>query len=96
MSAKLVHAREHEETIARHRSLLANEMFATMAKLVAESDQDSAESVTFDWFCLFRVAGSKVAEYAQTTQSKVDEHKYAYGNKVVKSWIASDWTFYDE
>ncbi len=30
------------------------------AKLAAESDQDAAEFVTVDWFCLCRVAGSEL------------------------------------
>jgi hypothetical protein len=42
------------------------------------------------------VAGFRVAEYAQTMQSKVDECKHASGSKVVKAFIASDWKFYDE
>jgi hypothetical protein len=50
MTAKLIHAREREETIARCRSPLSKEMYVTMAKLANASDQDSAELVTFDWF----------------------------------------------
>jgi hypothetical protein len=71
-------------------------MFVAMSNLASKSNQDSTESVTFDWFCLCRVTGFRVAEYAQTNQSKVDEHEYASGNKVVKACIASDWKFYDE
>jgi hypothetical protein len=75
MSAKHIHAQEQKETIARCRSPLRKEMLVVMAKLATESDQDSAKSMTFDWFCLCRVAGFRVSEYAQTTQSKVDEHE---------------------
>jgi hypothetical protein len=71
-------------------------MFVAIAKLASKSDCNSAESVTFDWFCLCRVAGFRVAEYAQKTQSKFNEHEYASGNKVAKAFIASDWKFYDE
>ncbi len=35
-------------------------------------------------------------EYAQTTQNKVDAHKYASGNKVIKAFVSSDWKFYNE
>jgi hypothetical protein len=66
-------------------------MFVAMAKFASKSNQDSAESVTFDQFCLCKITGLRVSEYAQTNQSKVDEHEYASGNKVVKAFIASDW-----
>jgi hypothetical protein len=65
-------------------------MCVVMAKLASKSDQVSAESVTFDWFALCRVACFRVAEYAQKTQTKVDEHEYVSGNKVIKAFIASD------
>jgi hypothetical protein len=83
MSAKLFHAQEHEETIARRRSPLTKEMFVAMAKLANKSGQHSVESVTFDWFCLCRVVGFRVAEHGKKTQSKVDEHEYASGNEVI-------------
>ncbi len=67
-----------------------------MAKLANASDQDSAELVTFDWFNIIKYTRFRVAEYAQATQSKVDEFKYASGNKVVKAFVASDWKFYNE
>jgi hypothetical protein len=90
MTAKLIHAQEHEETIARRRSPLSKEMYVAMAKLANASDQDSAELVTFDCFNIIKYTGFRVAEYAQTTQSMVDEFKYASGNKVVKAFVASD------
>jgi hypothetical protein len=92
MSAKLLHAREREETIARRQSPGTKEMFVAMAKLASKSDHDSAESVTFDWFCLCRVAGFRVAEYVQNMQSKYDQHGYASGNKVV-SRLGGIWDF---
>ncbi len=67
-----------------------------MAKLASISDQDSAESLTFDWFNIIKYMGFRVAEYAQMTQSKVDEFEYASGNKVVKAFVANDWKFYDD
>ena len=90
MTTKLIHAREREETIVRCRSPLSKEMYVAMAKLANASDQDSAELVTFDWFNIIKYTGFRVVEYAQTTQSKVDEFKYASGNKVVKAFVATD------
>jgi hypothetical protein len=64
MTAKLIHARECKETIARHRSPLSKEMYLAMAKLASASDQDSAELVTFDWFNIIKYTVFRVAEYA--------------------------------
>ena len=96
ITSKLLHAREREETIARRRSPITKEMFVEMANLTCDSDPNSAISVTFDWLALGRVLGFRVAEYAQTTQSQIDEYEYASGNKVIKAFIPSDWRFYDE
>ena len=71
-------------------------MFVEMANLTCDSDSNSAISVTFDWLALGRILGFRVAEYAQTTQSQVDAYEYASGNKVIKAFIPSDWSFYDE
>jgi len=35
------------------------------------------------------------AAYAQTTQTRVDEFKYASGNKVIKAFIPTNWIFYN-
>ena len=42
------------------------------------------------------MAGCRVAEYAQTTQNKVDEFDYATGNQVIKAFIPPDWQFYNK
>jgi hypothetical protein len=96
ISAKLLHARECEETIARRRSPITKEMFIAIANCACDLDQNSAESVTFDWITLRRVVGFQVAEYAQTTQNKIDAYEYASGNKATKAFVSSDWKFYDD
>jgi hypothetical protein len=90
ISAELLHARKHEETIARCRSPIKNKMFVAIANCACDLDQDSAKSVTFDWIILGRVAGFRVAEYAQTTQNKIDAYEYASGNKATKAFVSSD------
>ena len=45
---------------------------------------------------LIGILGSWVTEYAQTTQSQINEYEYASGNKVIKAFIPSDWRFYYE
>jgi hypothetical protein len=72
MVTKIIHASEHEETIARRRSPNTIEMYVAMAKLAKESAADLAETVVFKFFNLIKVAGFRLAEYAQTTQTKVE------------------------
>jgi len=95
MMSKIIHAREREENIARHRSPLTKEMYVEMARRAKKSSRDSIDAVLFDCFNLIRVGGFRVAEYAQKTQTKVDEFEYASGNKVVKAFTSIDWNFYD-
>jgi hypothetical protein len=70
-------------------------MYVEMARRAKTSSRDSIDAVLFDFFNLIRVGGFRVAEYAQKTQTKIDEFEYASGNKVVKAFIAIDWNFYD-
>lgn len=93
MCTKLIDAIESEELIAKQRSPITNDMFAAMEKLAKESPLDSAVSVIFDIFCLIRITGFRVAEYAQTTQGRIDIHEYPSGNQVVKAFLPTDWIF---
>lgn len=97
LSNVIFKAWKEEETVAKQRAPLTPEIFAQMQKMADESgDQDSVESVVFDWFSLIRIIGCRGAEYAQKTQTKVEVHEYPSGNTVVKAFIRVDWTFYDE
>ena len=51
--------------------------------------------MVFDWIGLERVAGFQASEYAQSTQNKVNEREYASGNRVIKAFVSSEWTFYN-
>jgi hypothetical protein len=95
MLSKIIQTCEREESIARQQSPLTKEMYVEMAKHSKASSQDSVHSVLFDFFNLIRVGGFRVSEYAQKTQTKVNEFEYASGNNVVKAFIPSDWQFYD-
>ena len=70
-------------------------MYVEIAKQAEASPKDSVDSVLFDCFNLIRVGGFRVAEYAQKTQNKIDEFEYGSGNKVVKAFIPTDWSFYN-
>ena len=84
MVTKIIHASEREETIARRQSPITIEMYVAMAKLAKESAADSAEIVVFQFFNLLKGAGFRLAEYAQTMQTKVDEFEYASEKKSLR------------
>ena len=71
-------------------------MFVEIANQACDSDPNSATFVTFDWLALGRILGLRVAEYAQTNQSQVDAYEYASGNKVIKAFIPTNWSFFNE
>jgi hypothetical protein len=93
MCTRLVNKIECKETIAKQQSPLAKEMFVNMSKLAAILPKNSANSVLHDWLCLIRICGFKVAEYAQTTQTKIDVHQYSSGKEVIKAFLPGDWVF---
>jgi hypothetical protein len=39
--------------------------------------------------------GFRVAEYTQTTQTKIDMHKCPFGMKFMKAFLPIDWIFKD-
>ena len=93
---RLIDEIEREETIAKQRSPLTKDMFVNMGRLAAISPKNSANSVLHDWFCLIRICGFRVAEYAQTTQTKIDVHQYSSGKEVIKAFLPGDWVFKNE
>ena len=95
MCAKIIVAREKEECIARQRSPITREIYSALLDQANKSPVDSVENVVFDWFTLIRITGLRCAEYAQKTQTNVEEHKYASGKRVVKAFVPSDWKFYN-
>jgi hypothetical protein len=66
-------------------------MFVNMGKLAVILTKNLANSVLHDWFCLISICGFRVAEYAQTTQTKVDMHQYSSGKEVIKAFLPGDW-----
>jgi hypothetical protein len=92
----LISEREKEENIARQRSPITREMFATLKMLGNESDIDSPETVITNWFTFIRVNGIRVIKYAKQTESKIDVHEYPSGKRVTKAFLPMDWIFYDK
>ncbi len=97
MCAKIITAREKEENIANQKNPITREMFAALLDLARRSEsKDSIEAVVADWFTLIRITSLQCAEYAQKTQSAVDEHEYPSGRCVTKAFIPTDWKFYNK
>ncbi len=88
--SKIIIEQEWEEDIAKQRSPITKEMFAAMAGRARTPEKDSLESVLFDWFCFIRITGLRDAEYAQSTQTSIDNHKYPSRKTVIKAFIAND------
>jgi hypothetical protein len=97
MCAKIVTTREKEENIANQRNPITREMFAALLDLARRSEsKDSIEAVVANWFSLIRITNLQCAEYAQKTQSAVDEHEYPSGRHITKAFVPTDWKFYDK
>ena len=79
MCTRIILAREKEEDIAKQRSPITREMFAALCHLANNASADSLEAVVADWFKFIRITGLRCAEYAQKTQSAIDEHEYPSG-----------------
>ena len=97
MCARIISAREKEENIANQQNPITREMFAALLDTANKSScVDSLEATVADWFILIRITGLRCAEYAQKTQSAVDEHIYPSGKRVIKAFIPTNWKFYKE
>ena len=96
MCMRILFVREKEEDIARQRSPISREMFASLLELAKHSAPDSLEVNVADWMIFVRITGLRCAEYAQKNQSDVDEHLYPSGKQVVKAFLPTDWEFYDD
>ncbi len=81
---------------ARQQSPISREMFASLLEMAKHSAPDSLEVNIADWMIFVRVTGLRCAEYAQKNQSRVDEHLYPSGKRVVKAFLPTDWEFYDD
>ena len=92
----ILFAREKEEDIARQRSPISKEMFASLIEVAKHSPPNSLEVNVADWMIFVRITGLRCAEYAQKNQSDVDENLYPSGKQVVKAFLPTDREFYDD
>jgi hypothetical protein len=72
-------------------------MFAALLDLARNSEcNNSLKAVVTNWSMFIRITGLRCAEYAQKTQSAVDEHEYPSGKRVTKAFLPTDWKFYNK
>jgi hypothetical protein len=95
ITSKIILTREREENVARQQNPITQEIYSALLDLAKESDIDSLELVVADRFTLIRITGLRCSEYAQKSQSEVNEYKYPSGKCVVKAFIWNDWRFYN-
>ena len=95
MCARIIFAREKEENIARQQSPIIKEMFVGLLELAKHSHPNSLKAIVADWMTFVRITGLCCTEYAQKTQSVVDEHICPLGKKFVEAFLPTDWIFYD-
>ena len=95
MCTKIIAVREKEECIAWQKNPITCEIYSALLDQAEKSLVDSAETVVFDWFTLIQIKGLRCAEYAQKTQTNLEEHKYPLGKHVIKAFVPSDWKFYN-
>ncbi len=88
---------KREEDIAAQRYPLTSAIFVELGRMATHSHSpDSERCLLYDVTCLSRFIGPRVSEYAQTSPTSIDYHVYPSGKKVIKAFIADDFTFYDK
>ncbi len=86
-----------EETVASQRRPLDSTVFVELQCAASSSHScNSDENILFDILTLACFIGSRISEYAQTTQYKVDYHVYPSGTCVIKAFTANDFVFYNK
>jgi hypothetical protein len=83
-----------EEDIAVQRLPLNSAIFAELMKMAQVSKStESEKAVLFDVTCIGRFLGPQVSKYAQTLLTKINNHVYPSGKKVIKAFTANDFVF---
>ena len=85
-----------EETVALQREPLTEAIAAEAISIGQQADQDSVDSLVANIICLARFVGPRLSEYANKQMKKITYHTWGSGTKIVRSWIAKDFTFYDK
>jgi hypothetical protein len=86
-----------EETMASQRSPLDSAICAELQRAASSSHScNSDQNLLFDMLTLAHFIGPCISEFAQTTQDKANYHIYPSGIRIMKSFTANDFVFYDK
>ena len=85
-----------EEDVANRRGPITKAMYTEVVRLGQSEAVGTELWLLAKIASLAKVVGPRASEFAQSTQSRVDVHRYPSGKKVVKAWIRKDWLFYDK
>jgi len=85
-----------EEEIAKQRSPITKEMYTELLRQGKDSPVGSELWLLAKAATLARLIGTRAGEFLQTTQAKVDKHRYPSGEEVIKAFVRRDFTFIDK
>lgn len=85
-----------EESVALQREPLTDAIAAEAISLGQQAGQDSVDNLVANMICLSRFVGPRLSEHANKQMKKITYHTWGSGNKIVRAWIATDFTFYDK
>ena len=85
-----------EENIAKQRKPLNASIHAEIIKFTTEAKKDSLEEVVSNVIAAGKFLGWRASEHSQTSQDKVDYHKYPSGKEVMKAINGNDVIYTDK
>ena len=86
---------KHKENIATQWNHPTNNFFSRLFIVAGVAHDSPVEALVYYVVTLGRIFGPRASEYAETTQTKVDGHKYSGGSKVMKVFIGDDFQLFD-
>ena len=84
---------EREEDISKQSKPLDASIHAEIIKFSAKANKDSLEEVVLNVIAAGKFLGWRASAHSQTSQYKVDYHKYPGGNEVMKAINGNDVTY---
>ena len=96
MVSTLIYNLEREEDIAKQRLSLDDNIFAAAMIIASEAPADSVDRVAAESLCVGRILGDRAGEDLQKTQTKVEEHEYPSGRRVIKARTGLDCQIIDK
>ena len=92
----IVNNLEREEDISKQRKPLNAFIHAEIINFATEANKDSLEEVVSNIIAAGKFLGWQASEHSQTSQDKVDYHKYPSGKEVTKAINGNDVIYTDK